>query len=152
MVRGIAIKVAEGAENIMETYKLASETKKYVWYCYFGNPVTKPYGKGYGNAFFIGDGKLYHTHFKEIRAGIMHEGGKLNENEIDFLPKEYQNNIELQDEIAFFMKCGVIRELDYDKALECMFYEKTGKPYFPLEVRTAVCYVDFKCGLDDLII
>lgn len=132
----------------METYKKASEAKKYVWYCYFGNPVTKPYGKGYTNAFFIGNGKLYHTHFSEIRAGPMHEGGRLHESEIDFLPEEFEDNIERQDEIAFFLKCGVIRELDHDKALKYLYYEKTDEPYIPSEVRTSVCYVNFRSSLD----
>ena len=37
-----------------------------------------------------------------------------------------------------------------NKALECMFYEKTDKAYIPSKVRTAVCYVNFKCSLDNL--
>jgi hypothetical protein len=151
MIRGLMIKVIN-TEEVMETHKKALEAKKYVWYCYFGKPVTKPYGKGYANAFFIGNGKLYHARFSDIRAGLTHEGGRLPKSEIEYLPRKYRNNYERQDKIAFFLKCGVIIELNHDKALEYMYYEKTDEPYIPSEVQTSVCYVIFKNSLDNMLI
>jgi hypothetical protein len=84
MIRGLMIKVIN-TEEIMEAHKKASDAKKHVWYCYFGDPVTKPYDKGYAN--------------------------------------------------AFFLKCGIIRELNHDKALKYMYYEKRDKPYNPLKYK-----------------
>lgn len=151
MIRGLMIKVKD-TEKVMETHKKASETKKHVWYCYWGNPTTKPYGKGYANAFFIGNGILYHTRFTEIRAGPKHNGGQLQESEIEYLPRKYRDNYERQDEIAFFLKCGVIIELNHDKALKYIYYEKTDEPYIPSEVQTSVCYVIFKNSLDKMLL
>ncbi len=152
ILKGLIIIVTGNTKEIMENYREASETKKYVWYCYFGDPVTKPYGKGYKNAFFIGNGKLYHTCFSEIRAGPKHNGKRLPECESEFLPEEYKDNIKLQDEIAFFLKCGVIRELDYNKAIGQIYYEKTGEEYIPSEVRNAVCYITFKNSLNNVFL
>ena len=149
---GLIIKVTGNTEEIMENHMETSATKSYVWYCYFGDPVTKPYDKGYRNAFFIGNGRLYHTYLSEIRRGPKHNGKLLPEGEAEFLPEEYKDNLERQDKIAFFLKCGNIRELDYDKAIGFMYYENTGKSYIPSEVRTSVCYINFRNSLNKVLI
>jgi len=82
----------------------------------------------------------------------MHNGRQLDESEIGYLPEEFQDNFDKQDEIAFFLRCGKIRELDHDRTLAGMYYKKTGNPYIPSEVRTSVCYVTFRNSLDAVLI
>ncbi|KCZ71262.1 hypothetical protein ANME2D_02464 [Candidatus Methanoperedens nitroreducens] len=95
---------------------------------------------------------MYYAPFREILRGPMHNGRQLDESEIGYLPEEFQDNFDKQDEIAFFLRCGKIRELDHDRTLAGMYYKKTGNPYIPSEVRTSVCYVTFRNSLDAVLI
>ncbi len=142
----LIIKLDENIDEIMENYKNAANDNEYVWYCYFGNPTTKPYEHKdilKKEVFFIGQGKLYHAHLLDIIPGPNHGGKKLKDDEKGHIPSEYQDDIN-QNEIAYFLQCTNIKELDYDKAIKNILYNKNSKPYILSTAPNPVSYVYFK--------
>ncbi len=153
----LIIKLDENSDEneIMENHKNAANDNEYVWYCYFGNPTTKPYEHKdiiKKEVFFIGQGKLYHARLLDIIPGPNHGGNPLNENEKDHMPSEYQDNIKYQDEIAYFLQCTNIKELDYDKAIKNILYYKNSKPYILSRAPNPVSYVYFNGIVRDYLL
>lgn len=68
------------------------------------------------------------------------------------MASEYQENIKYQDEIAYFLQCADIKELDYERAIRNILYYKNSKQYILSRAPNPVSYVYFNGTVRDFLL
>ena len=153
----LLIKVTNSDGYLMDEYMKHSKNQEYQLYCYFGEEGgAKPYARGQiSDVFFIerdsNETKLYYAKIIDIICGPKHGGDlwdKKKSIEKQHIPHKYQDDLEDQKEIAFYIKFKDIKlisiNFDYSKPLKKFYYQNSkNNPYIPSRARNAVSYVEF---------